>query len=275
LNTIQEKHTVLARKIYDHFNTGIQPDPGLRHYIDSTFSNPARGDLAQLLQDRENCEREPLVELIFFPDTAIQIQLEDTIESGCYTKDDVTRVHRVLMGKRPVTTLFFPDPESPIRFETPASGIKQFIVRLNIHKKSDSRLNEIITRCLPEDDRGLCRVMIRNTAFDCEGSTAAFLRAFVLKMHPHDRFFDAFKFMLSVLETCPSGRDPRVALAARKQTHMEAIRRAEQFEKLSKGRNVETLILQGVRIPHFNTADDMQKIVWIDDIGLAVYGETL
>jgi hypothetical protein len=275
LNKILEKHSILAEKIYRYFQNGIQPDAGLRHYINSTFSNPGRQDLELLLSDRENCERESLVELIFFPDIALQKKLENTIEKECYTKDDVIPIHRALMKKYPVTTFFFPDPESPIRFETPGSGIKQFIVRLNIHKRTDTRLNEIITRCLHKEDRNLCKVMIRNAAFECKGKTTSFLRDFVLKMHPHHRFLEAFKFILSVLETGQTDSDPKIRLAHLKKTYQDTIRRAEQFSQRVKGRNVETLILQGVRIPHFNPVDDMQKIILIDDIGLAMYGETM
>jgi len=169
------KHQALADRIQAYFESGIYPDKALKHYINSTFSNPGPGDLEQLLKDNENCESESLIELIFFPDTAIQIRLEACLEMGCYTKDDETLIHRVLMKKNPLTTLFFPDRESPIRFDTPPSGARQFIARLNIHKKSDARLDEIMANHLSKKEQDLCKVMIRNASFECRGEKARFL----------------------------------------------------------------------------------------------------
>ncbi|MBW2634872.1 MAG: hypothetical protein JRE14_12255, partial [Deltaproteobacteria bacterium] len=60
-----------------------------------------------------------------------------------------------------------------------------------------------------------------------------------------------------------------------KEQLQDNIHKAEQFETLRRNRNVETMILQGIRIPHFDTRDDMQKVVMIDAVGLAIYGQTM
>jgi len=60
-----------------------------------------------------------------------------------------------------------------------------------------------------------------------------------------------------------------------KNQHLENIHKAEQFEALRKGRNIETMILQRIRMPHFNTPDDIQKVVMIDDVSLAIYKQTM
>ena len=70
----------LARRICTHFEDGLQPDTGLRHFINSTFLNPGPGDLEQLLKDNQNCEIESLIELIFFPDIAIQNAIQKTMK---------------------------------------------------------------------------------------------------------------------------------------------------------------------------------------------------
>ena len=57
--------------------------------------------------------------------------------------------------------------------------------------------------------------------------------------------------------------------------HLKNIRTAEQFEALRKDRNVETMILQGVRIPHFDMAAEMKKVVMVDDVSLAIYKQTM
>ena len=53
------------------------------------------------------------------------------------------------------------------------------------------------------------------------------------------------------------------------------ILKTEQFENQRQNRNVETMILQGIRIPHFDPQDDMRKIAMIDTVFIAIYGKII
>jgi hypothetical protein len=44
------------------------------------YSNPSPQELANILEDESDSERDTLVELIFFPDESIPVRLEDLLE---------------------------------------------------------------------------------------------------------------------------------------------------------------------------------------------------
>jgi hypothetical protein len=90
-----------------------------------------------------------------------------------------------------------------------------------------------------------------------------------------ENFFGHLEFALDFLETCPDETPLVETLAHRKQQYQKNIIKAEQFERQRRKHNVETMIMQGIRIPHFDVRDDMQKIVMIDTVSIAVYGKVL
>ena len=266
----------LAREIEAWLARGIRPEPDVRHYIDSTFALPTRQELESVLTDSDNCERDTLLELIFFPGQEIQILLEDLIENSYFQQDDEEQILVLLMGKKPEVAFYYPQGGPPVCFAVPAHAAGQLIARLNIHKHSSSNVLEAIRQNLPLDWQVPTRVMIRNTRFACQGAKAAFLETFINSIPPMtDDFFGHLEFMLNFLETCPEETPLEEALAQRKQHHQKNLIKAEQFERQRRNRNVETMIMQGIRIPHFDPQDDMQKITMIDTVSIALYHEIL
>ena len=266
----------LAEQIQACLTKGIHPEPEVRHYIDSTFAHPTRHELEIILNDPENCERDALLELIYFPGQDIQILLENVIEEGHFEPDEEEVVFGMLVGKKSVAALYYPEGGPPVRLAPPDHAVRQFIARLNIHKQLDRDLLAAIHQNLPTDQQVPAKVMIRNARFACQGSKAAFLKAFVLNMPSLlDNFSEYLEFVLHFLATNPGGKGLKESLAHRKQHHHKNILKSELFESQRQNRNVETMILQGMRIPHFDPQDDMRKIAMIDTISLALYGRTL
>jgi len=74
----QEKCDVLADEIKKILGQGIDLNDDVVHYIDSTFSNPTVEELQTILADDSNCEKDSLMELLFFPDESMQVQLEES-----------------------------------------------------------------------------------------------------------------------------------------------------------------------------------------------------
>jgi hypothetical protein len=266
----------LAREIIAWFARGIHPEPDVRHYIDTTFAFPTRQELASILNDADNCERDTLLELIFFPGQNIQVLLEDLIEQSHFQPNDQEKILDLLMGEKAEVSLYHPQGEPPICFALPEEAARQFIARLNIHKQFDWRVLEAIRKNLPLDWQVPARVMIRNARFDCRGGRAVFLETFMRTIPPMtDDFFGHLEFVLDFLAAGPVDDPLKEALARRKQQHQKNILKAEHFERQRRNRNVETMIMQGIRIPHVDPKDDMQKIAMIDTIAIALYGKIL
>ncbi|MCG6908513.1 MAG: hypothetical protein LJE94_00140 [Deltaproteobacteria bacterium] len=266
----------MAEKIRQYVEKGILPGPDVRHYIASTFSHPTRRDLQTILNDRGNCERETLLELIFFPDLELQVALEDTIEAGRFHRDAEADVLRRLMRKKPVAAFFYPDENAAVRFALPEDAARQFIARLHISKDLPGDLREAVDGTLQGEDRLRARVMIRNARFACRGAGAAFLASLFISMDGQPApLFECLEFVLHFLETVPPDSDLKTALAARKQRYRNHLLKAGYVEKMRGSRNAETLMVQGVRLPHCDPGDAMRKIVMLDAVALAIYGQTL
>lgn len=57
---------LLADKIGEIFIDGLNLSKEVVHYIDSTFSHPSKNQFEEVLTDESDCERDSLLELIFF-----------------------------------------------------------------------------------------------------------------------------------------------------------------------------------------------------------------
>jgi len=266
----------LAHQIHTCFAEGIHPEPDVRHYIDSTLAHPTRRELETLLKDSNNCERDTLLELIFFPGRDIQVRLENFIEESHFQQDEAEVILGMLMRKEPVADLYYPEGGLPVCLAVPEHAAGQFIARLNIHKQIDSRVRGAIRQRLPVARQGLAKVMVRNARFTCQNEKAVFLEVFIRNTpSTPDDFLRHLEFVLHFLETSPADTPLKTSLAHLKKQYRKNIIKAKQFEKQRQNRNIETMILQGVRIPHLDPQDDRQKIAMLDTVSLALYGKTL
>ena len=87
-----DKCILLAERIAKILLEGIRLNSAAMHYIDSTFSNPSIDELKEIIADNSDCENDSLIELIFFPDESIQMQLEDILQSHDYSKKDEKKI---------------------------------------------------------------------------------------------------------------------------------------------------------------------------------------
>lgn len=266
----------MARKIESWLVKGIHPDPVVRHYIDSTFAYPTREELENLLKDPENCERDSLLELIFFPGQDLQVQWEELIEQSSFNLDEASVILELVMQKQPVAALFHPEHGPPVCFAAPEHAVEQFIARLNLHKQIDSSVTAAIRSYLPGSEQLPARVMIRNAGFACQGARAKFLEAFARNMPAlSPAILSHLELILHLLEAGPANISLRAFMVQQKQQYQKQIARARVFEWQRDNRNVETLILQGICIPYFDTRDMMQKISMLDTVSLAICGKIL
>ena len=92
---------MLTEKIAGMCQEGFSLSDAVLHYIDSTFSNPSVEELEGVIADESNCEREPLMELIFFPDEATQCKLEEILEANDFQAPDEQQVANCFLSHYP------------------------------------------------------------------------------------------------------------------------------------------------------------------------------
>jgi hypothetical protein len=267
-----KKCFLLAEKIEQIFRNGFVLSDDVTHYIDSTFSNPSINELEEIIYDEQNCERDPLIELIFFPDELVQIKLEEFLESKDFEKEDEEKVINYILNKKSVTTIHFPENKGSIKFIVSELSALQFVSRLNISRKLNKRLLKAINKFVSDKCRTLVKVRLRNAMTVLSENKIKFLSSFFEKIKVEENyFFKCLDFMLNFFDGIKDDINIHQSIVERKRSLLQNLQEALKFEELLNKNNMETLISRGVRIPHINKEEIMHKIVIIDTIIFAVY----
>jgi hypothetical protein len=211
------------------------------------------------------------MDLIFFPNMAIQIRLESCIETEVYDLKDESIVTALLEAESIQTTLRDAENLENVTLRVPTSALAPFVHRLGITRRIPDRLvNAIISTHSTEVTTRL-KVMLRNTRFPFSPSVTDFLVSFFKGMDPEkDVFHDCFEILLALLEKHSIVTDP-FHLMKRETDALHKAREASLlFEKQLQRNNMETLMQQGIRAPEIGTAEAEKKIDLIDRIAGAV-----
>lgn len=104
---------VVASRIRDMLARGVSLPPEVLRFIDSTFFNPTAAELAAVAGDESASERDPLLELLFAPDEAFQVELEETLADR---EPDAERVAGLLCRPSLQVVFRFPDARRPSRW---------------------------------------------------------------------------------------------------------------------------------------------------------------
>lgn len=274
LNT-EKKCEVLAERLASVLREGIHLGPDAVHFIDSTFSNPSTRQLALILQDESNCERDSLFDLIFFPDETMQVKLENLLEELKFEKKEEGPVRKDLRKRELPTAIHFQDARKPLNVRMPPSIADQFISRLHVTRNLERELVDSINKHVSRSARPLVKVKFRNARRPPTRDQLNFLSAFFEKMDTTgEELIACLELMLDVLADLADDADIFSGLMARKKHYVKSLKIAEKFEEQLKTSNIETLMLQGERAPYINRADTVRKIARIDEICIAVFGQT-
>jgi len=271
----QDKCELLAEEIVRILRDGIRLGPEALHFIDSTYSNPSLQEIANILEDKSDCQRDVLVELIFFPDESIQVRLEDLLESLVLEKNEEHRVRKLLFQKERWTTVYFPNTAKPLILQMPRSAVGQFLTRLNISRRLDNLLVDAVHKNVSESARALVKVKLRNVRKIPAGPKHYFLSAYFEKMNTSDNeLIECLELVLDVLDDLKDNADIFSGLMARKRLYFKSVLEAEKFEAKLKKSNMEILMLQGQRAPYVDKSEAIKKMARIDKISLSVFGNT-
>ena len=265
----------VADKIIDILRRGLAINAVTQHYIDSTFSNPSIGKLTVLLKDETNCETDSLKELLFFPDEPVQLQLEEMIDALRFEKHDEQTIQNMVCAQPLQTRLCFVDGSGSFEMAAHPSNVAQFIARLNLSRRLDSKLRSAITKYVDRTLQTRCKVRLRNARPISSPNHILFLVDVFKKLQTDpDEFLDCLDFILSFLDELEDEPDMFQALMTKKNFYFLSLQKAKNLDIQLTKHNMETLLLKGKRVSYVDKADARKKIQIIDRISLAVFGKT-
>lgn len=173
------------------------------------------------------------------------------------------------------STIHFPDNRGALSVTMPYEAAGRFLARLNIHKKIDKRISAAIDTGVSEKLKTSVRVKLRNTVNEVAENKIFFLCDFFEKMDDKSGdFLECLDFILSFLDEAENTADLFSALMAKKRFYFKNLQRAEKFRQQLEKANMETMILQGVKVPYINIEDETRKMELIDKISSSVFGRT-
>ena len=272
---MKSKNKQVAEKIIEILQDGLTLNTDTQHYIDSTFSNPSAGELSELLQDQSNCETDSLMELLFFPDESVQLQLEEMIAESQFQSRDEAEIQSYVCAKSLQTSIRFADGRGTFEKRVAPSNATKFIERLNLSRCLDPGIRSAISRYVPRELQTRCKVRLRNARSIISPNKISFLETVLKKLQIHnDVFFDHLDFTLSFLDEIKDDADIFQKLMARKKSCIQSLQKAKNLDNKLARHNVETLLLRGERVSCIDKAAARKKIQIIDRISLAVFGKT-
>ncbi|CAB1078220.1 hypothetical protein D1AOALGA4SA_5978 [Olavius algarvensis Delta 1 endosymbiont] len=271
----EEKCNQLAAEIRRILDDGITLGEDVIHYIDSTFSNPSIKELQAILQDDANCERDSLVELLFFPDETMQLELEELLENLQLDRHDEDKVLEALFREPMTVTMRLPEGAGSLSLPLPYEVAPGFIARLHISKHLDVELRETIDRYAAKNDGIGYKVKIRNSRFSPGRKNIRFLCDFFARLEPQSHDFNTcLDFALALLDELEKDRDLYPALMAKKRFYLRSLQKAKKLETQLEKSNLETMLSQGKRVILVDQADARKSMLIIDRISRAVFGKT-
>jgi len=266
----------LAENIRDIFQSGLHISDTDSHFILSTMSIDHLNQIDRVIQDPDSPDYEVLMALIYFPDESIQISLEDQIESACFQPQDLDSILTHLMPLKPDTRILSPKKQLLLTITTPPSSSRAFLQRLNLNRHLAPELIQAIEQRMDPIVATKYKVWIRNMTREPNTRDIHFLKDLFLNLDPpyqaRDRLID---FVLRFLEETPAAVEPIQGLTQYKHRCLQHIQRLDRYESKRRNYNFETRMALGIREPHDDKKALMQKVVFLDEIGLALYNRNI
>ncbi len=272
--TSEDRRHLLVRIIEALENGGGLTD-AILDYIDASLFPPEPDRLASFLADDTNSERDSLLDLIFFPDLAVQMDLEPLLEASRCSAGDKNEVHDRLMARAIHARVNLPDGRKLASLLVPDFIKSQYLERLNIAWQIDPRVATAIDKCLSAANGTIIKVRLRNAGICTRSGHGVFLCRFFERMADSDPdYLACLDLALSILQTADEGVDVYDLLIEHKRSLFRSLQQARRFETLLGQSNMETLMLQGVRAPHVSPNTLMQHMRRVDLICFGIFGKT-
>jgi hypothetical protein len=272
---MDSKNEQVAEKIIAILQGGLTLNADMQHYIDSTFSNPCVSEFEALLKDESSCETDSLMELLFFPDESVQLQLEEMIEDTHFQRRDEEEIKKRVCSTAIQTQIRFSDGRGTLEKRVAPSNAAQFIEHLNLSRCLDPKLRSAIARHVHQGLQTRCKVRLRNARPITSPNKISFLQTVFKNLQiDNDDFFEHLDFAVSFMDELKDEADMFQALMARKKRYIRSLQKAKKLDNKLIQHNVETLLLRGECVSSIDKADARKKIQIIDRISLAVFGKT-
>ncbi|WP_319522193.1 hypothetical protein [uncultured Desulfosarcina sp.] len=244
-------------------------------YIDTALFTPEPDRLTAFLADDENSELDTLLDLIFYPDRRVQIDLEPILASGRYSPEDERTILQSLLACTIDASIGMPDGRLIARVRVPDFIKIRYLERLKITWQMPADLAAAIEKGVSAAIGPMVCVRLRNTGMRFSTGQVTFLCRFFERMDDrHPDYPACLDLALSLLDKKASPATVFDLLVDYKRICFRALEQARRFTALLRRSNMETLMLQGFQPPRESPEVLLHRMGLIDRICFSVFGRT-
>jgi hypothetical protein len=249
--------------------SGLPVDDDVLAFMQATFGTNQLEELWPCVGDSET---DSLLELIFYPDSALQTRFENQWGDTVFSYTDQQAVIALLTAPPPAAILRLPGDSAPLQCTVPDFAVEAFVQRLNITWQPAPTIKQALTNHLEQEQSTAARVLLRHATIAWHERqvelTAHFIRHMPAEAHDYAQ---CLGFLLAILSELGIHEDPYTFLVSKKRFCFQSLCKAEDFEQRRRKTNMEILMMQGERAAH---GDIEQWRFWmrtIDRICLALF----
>jgi hypothetical protein len=265
--------TAIARRIRDILECGSDLSPEVMRFIDTTFSDPSADEVAAILGDESNSERDSLLELLFSPDESLHLEIEEFLLLPTARGIDPNQVAELLCRPALWAGFRMPDGRGWLRVEiTPALACR-FVHQLRMNRHIPGSIAAAIDARLAGQQRRRLRSLIRRARSDLRSPHMEFLNTLIERLGLEDEEgWACFTFALEVLVDIGHEADIYEALAERKKLLIKALNHSRRQREHLAAANIESLLSRGQRLTSVDEAATRRHMAFIDRLCLTAFG---
>ncbi len=242
-------------------------------FIESALPAAGAGDPGALFAEDAGAEAESVLALLFFPDEAVQLELEELLAGQALTPEQVEVLAARLVAP-PIAVVFeLPNGRGRLELTLTAARARQWVEHLRLTRAVPRALEAAIAATLSSPDAIRWRLIWRNAR--CRPTPAAvdFLGRLLSAFDGRERQGRAgLEFLLEFLRETGADADIYRCLAARKRRLADTlVRHRRQQAELARG-TMETLIARGGRLVAVDVEETRRQMAWIDRACLVAFG---
>ncbi len=268
----QASRPPVALQIEALIQPGLQLTCDALQYIESATGRTTPEKIGRFLLDVDEPEQETVLDLILFPDETLQLKIETLLADDAMDASGVALIHQDLCRHLPRAPVMLSEGAKPVLVPVDDDAWMRFLERLKLNRRLPVELTRLLRSHLDETDCLRARVMFRNAQLDCTSAHISFWDKYFAKMMAaSDRYWPCLKFTLALLDEIGTVVSLENAIMAKRLRCQKHLQQLEDFEYKWARSNMETLMMQGVRMPHIDKAQLRQAIGFLDHILLVVF----
>ncbi len=254
-----------AEEISRWLQTGIEVGPSVQQFVRSAFTDASPSEMAALLARESGCEKDSLLDLLFFPDETLQISLEKRIGTETFEDRDEPVIVRLVVHQNPEAEIRFPEEDRRVSVPVPDYLVANLVRRLRLSRRLDAHLSDVLAANLPASAVPGIRVKIRHADLPPNPVVTAFLCRFFETLPCHEKHFSTcLGFLLSFVGELAHDIDMEKALVDKRHKLAAQVTKANAFHDRLQKTNMETMMLAGHKAPAIDL-DRTREIIGIID----------